>query len=95
VPAKRVAVPERVPCVQLWFNMVILRSGEVALCCYDYDGRTILGDIRTQSIQNVWQGPKYREMRELHRRARYDEVALCKSCHGTYDTKSAPAWWRP
>jgi MoaA/NifB/PqqE/SkfB family radical SAM enzyme len=93
-PAPRPEGAARIPCLQLWYNLVIFREGEVALCCYDYDGRVILGNVREQTIAEIWRGARYREVRRLHWQGRYDDVPLCKTCHGTYETRDAPAWWR-
>ncbi|HBA27656.1 MAG TPA: hypothetical protein DCY98_09760, partial [Nitrospinae bacterium] len=44
------------PCKMLWDQMVILQDGKVALCCLDYDGKVIVGDMKNESILNIWNG---------------------------------------
>jgi radical SAM protein with 4Fe4S-binding SPASM domain len=93
-PAPHGQGPARIPCLQRWYNLVVFRDGQVALCCYAYEGQVILGNVREQSLQEIWQGARYREVRGLHWQGNYDEIPLCKTCHGTYETRDAPAWWR-
>src|SRR6188474_2701529 len=42
------------PCYRPWLTFTALWDGRVSLCCADFDGRTILGDLRTCSIQQIW-----------------------------------------
>lgn len=44
-----------------WFH--ILSTGEVALCCMDWERRYILGDLKQSTIQEVWNGDLYQEVR--------------------------------
>ena len=41
--------------------LTILCSGKVALCCADQDGKHILGDVATQSIEEIWYHRKNQE----------------------------------
>jgi sulfatase maturation enzyme AslB (radical SAM superfamily) len=71
----------RKPCSRLWRTFTILASGEVALCCLDYDGQHILGRIGGgTSIRQVWNAAAYREVRRQHVKARQAEIALCRHC---------------
>src|SRR5262245_8943697 len=47
------------PCYRLWLMFTVLWDGRVSLCCADFDGRHILGDLRTQSIVDIWNSPAY------------------------------------
>ena len=44
----------------------MLWDGRVSLCCADFDGRHILGDLRTSTIAEVWNCPAYRAARRQH-----------------------------
>jgi hypothetical protein len=35
-------------------------------CCFDYDGRMLMGDTHKQSIEEILKGPKYVQLRERH-----------------------------
>lgn len=71
----------RRPCSRLWRTFTILASGEVALCCLDYDGQHLLGRLENgTTIRSIFNGKRYREVRRKHRLARQSEIALCAGC---------------
>lgn len=71
----------RKPCSRLWRTFTVLANGDVSLCCLDYDGQHLLGRVGAEcSIRDVWNGPRYVEVRRAHRRARQGDVPLCANC---------------
>ena len=38
------------PCLRLWQTFTILWNGDVSLCCMDYDGKVILGNVKDDSL---------------------------------------------
>jgi hypothetical protein len=71
----------RKPCSRLWRTFTILVTGQVALCCLDYDGQHLLGQIDARnSIADVWTGDAYRWVRQKHKAGRQAEIRLCSSC---------------
>jgi sulfatase maturation enzyme AslB (radical SAM superfamily) len=71
----------RKPCSRLWRTFTVLASGDVALCCLDYDGQELLGHVdQNHSIRDVWNGPRYREIRRAHCTARQGDIPLCANC---------------
>lgn len=67
-------------CLRPWNSFTILWDGRVALCCLDYDGETILGDINQQSIKEIWQSDKLRKIRSYHISQDFSCLPLCRSC---------------
>ena len=53
----------RFPCYRIWLTFTVLWDGRVSLCCADFDGRHILGDLRTSTIAEIWNSPLYRAVR--------------------------------
>ena len=49
------------PCYRQWLTFTVLWDGRVSLCCADFDGREILGDLRTSTIEDVWNNDRYRD----------------------------------
>jgi hypothetical protein len=49
-----------------WFELSILSTGKVALCCMDGEGKHIIGDLNHQSILEVYNSPGYRKLRDYH-----------------------------
>ncbi len=65
------------PCSR-WFELSIISSGVVSLCCMDGEAQFPIGDINKQTLLEVYNAPAWRERREklLSRR----EVDVCKTC---------------
>ncbi len=80
----------RYPCYRLWQTFTVLWDGRVSLCCADFDGRHILGDLRTSTIAHVWNSPIYRAMRREHLES--GGPAICRSCD--LPKKDSPLWVR-
>jgi radical SAM protein with 4Fe4S-binding SPASM domain len=70
----------RKPCSRIWRTFTVLASGDVALCCLDYEGEVILGNVMKSSIHDIWLNSRYRELRRYHQTARQDEIRICSLC---------------
>ena len=66
-------------------QMVIRPTGEVSLCCNDALGKITLGDVNRESLQEIWNGEKYKEIRRKILKGR-NEIDLCRRCN-TVDRK--------
>jgi len=69
-------------CITLWERMVILWNGDVSMCGMDLNGEWLVGNMRGQSIQQVWQSEALVNIRKTHKDGRFDEISLCKYCDG-------------
>ena len=58
----------------------ILWTGEVVPCCYDFNGTMVLGDLRHQTIEEIWHGRRYQAIREAHRTGDFRPWPLCIKC---------------
>ncbi|QPJ65009.1 MAG: radical SAM protein [Candidatus Nitrohelix vancouverensis] len=68
------------PCAQLWKWLVVYWNGNVVLCCADMFSKSSVGNLETQSIEQVWQGDLMAGYRnKMVRRERFD-VPLCQNC---------------
>src|SRR5262252_9527244 len=76
------------PCYRPWLTFTVLWDGRVSLCCADFDGKTILGDLRTQTIEDVWNGEPYRAARRAHLESGGPDV--CRACD--LPRKDSPLW---
>jgi MoaA/NifB/PqqE/SkfB family radical SAM enzyme len=61
-----IAGSSRYLCHRLWTSFTVLWDGRVSLCCLDYEGDVVLGDLNRQSVAEVLNGPVYREIRRRH-----------------------------
>jgi hypothetical protein len=76
------------PCYRQWLTFTVLWDGRVSLCCADLDGRVVLGDLRTQTIAEVWNGDPYRRVRREHLESGGPDI--CRSCD--LPAKDSPLW---
>jgi radical SAM protein with 4Fe4S-binding SPASM domain len=58
----------------------ILHDGSVLLCAHDWARKEILGNVRDQTIAEIWNGERMREIRAaVHARA-YETLPACRDC---------------
>ncbi|MCI5968196.1 MAG: radical SAM protein [Helicobacter sp.] len=69
------------PCYALWNTSVILSDGRVGMCCVDMGRSVIFGDLKTQTLQDVWQNSKaLLKMRQVHLQGGRGCIAVCENC---------------
>ena len=68
------------PCLRVWNTFTILWNGDVALCCLDYDGQVILGNVEKEDITQIWHGERLKEIRECHVHADLENIPICRDC---------------
>lgn len=67
-------------CSQLWQRMFIAWDGDVIPCCVDSEKDMIMGNVHNDSIKNIWNSDKYRELREDHKLGKYHNHWRCRKC---------------
>ena len=67
-------------CSYPWRTMVILQDGQVSVCCLDYNGSVIMGDVNSSSISEIWNGKKYLTLRDSFKRLDYSKYPICNKC---------------
>lgn len=67
-------------CPYPWVSFVTNWEGNVVACCRDTEAKTILGNIFENSIEEIWQGTKYRDFRHALINRRPQDVAACANC---------------
>lgn len=55
----------------------ILADGRMVLCCTDYKGQYVLGDVLNNGFRDIWFGKKAMKLRE---KGRLKSLPICKSC---------------
>lgn len=73
-------VGERLPCFWAMNTVNIMDTGLVCLCSVDLDGQVQVGDINTQTIEEVWNG-ELKKFRYFHKSSQWGDLpAMCKQC---------------
>jgi radical SAM protein with 4Fe4S-binding SPASM domain len=76
------------PCYRQWLTFTVLWDGRVSLCCADFDGREVLGDLRTSTIAEIWNNERYRAVRRAQ--LEHGGPSICQSCD--LPKKDSPLW---
>ncbi|MBD3393569.1 MAG: radical SAM protein [Chitinivibrionales bacterium] len=73
------------PCPKIREEIFFQTDGRAVLCCWDYGSRGVIGDIRENSLEEIWNGARNREWRDLLSEGKRDEITLCSRCDGFRD----------
>lgn len=71
------------PCRDLVRAMWVYWNGDVVPCCYDLTGKEILGNVKHESLQEIWSNQRYISFRKRIDEAVIhpnNESELCKGC---------------
>lgn len=61
-----------------WFKQsVILWNGDVTMCCYDFNGELVVGNIFEEPFQKIWKSARYKKTRKAVAKR---EPKLCQNC---------------
>lgn len=81
----------RDPCKLIFTEMQISWTGEVVLCCKDYENEEIIGDLKKQKLINIWQGEKLNKLRKIHLEKKFLKIPICKKC--SLNRHNKLSWW--
>lgn len=59
---------------------VLLPDGNVVLCCMDYKLKHIIGNLLTQSYEEIMTGDKLAEIIKWNEEPKFNKCSICKSC---------------
>lgn len=56
-------------------------DGTVNACCFDWNGDLVFGDLKEQTLDEIFNGYRYRMIKQCHVTGEYDNFNLvCKNC---------------
>jgi len=68
-------------CTDLWRRMFVWWDGTVNPCDVDYKSILNVGNINNDTIENIWNGDKYQNLRKLHLSSNRKNVTPCSNCN--------------
>lgn len=71
---------DRKVCPEAFSKLAVNFDGRVSVCCVDWSYGTIVGDLRSQCLADVWNGPLLRRFRLLHLRGERRKIEACADC---------------
>lgn len=73
---------ENFSCPQQYQRLVVGADGRVMKCSNDEENREVIGDLKTETVHQIWHGEKMQQVRDLHKRPRgFMESDVCRRCY--------------
>ena len=66
-------------CWKMWHSNVITWDGKVVPCCFDKNAQHVLGDLDTNTMNNIWSNEKYAHFRTELMKSRKN-IDICSNC---------------
>lgn len=83
------------PCHIVFKNPAVLSDGRVTPCCPDYDGLLSVGNFKHETFNQIWNSPKYREIRDTFLAGRGETIDICQKLRcGFLYHQAYFIWWR-
>jgi radical SAM protein with 4Fe4S-binding SPASM domain len=73
---------EEFTCPQQYQRLVIGADGRVMKCSNDEENHEVIGDIKQETVHQVWHGEKMQAVRNMHLQPRgFMQSAVCRKCY--------------
>lgn len=66
-------------CMQASLACVVDFRGDVVLCCNDYNGNHVFGNVGKEHILDIWNKPAFKALRKQLRHGDF-QLEICKTC---------------
>lgn len=67
-----------------FYSCVINCDGTVTICCVDWNKKTMIGDLKKNSFDEIWNGKSANDFRKMHLRREKHKNPSCKNCRFLY-----------
>lgn len=79
--SKQTVIPEHGICLEALMHPAIDVNGDMSLCVrFDSDKIGVIGNVKYNTIEDIWFGEKRKEWLEKHIEGKRNEVPLCSQC---------------
>lgn len=68
-------------CNQVFDVMTVRWNGDISACCADNDGVMTIGNVKDNSLLELWNGTKLQSYRSILKDNRFNDLPLCKDCY--------------
>ncbi len=75
----------RKPCIKMREEMFFYTDGRAVLCCWDIAGRAVIGDVKEESVLDIWNGETRRKYALYLSRGEREKIELCSRCDAYRD----------
>ena len=92
-PEQGIPKPNQAPCHRIFQHLNVLADGRVCICCLDFRGEHIIGDMnKEENLLDVWFSDYLFDVRVKHLKKQRNTVPYCTNCD-YLDTLGMPEWW--
>jgi len=74
------AMKPNTSCRRLFHTMVFTWEGEAVLCCVDYRRAVKLGNVREQTVYEIWNGTRATQLRKEYLARDLSHLRICATC---------------
>ncbi len=67
-------------CARPFWEFSIVPNGDVIVCCHDVYSKIVLGNVRENSISEIWNSDSYVEFRKAMAQGKRDRIPMCREC---------------
>ena len=67
-------------CPEVFNKLSVNWDGSVTACCGDYDNFMLIGNLESQSLEEIWNGKPLQEIRQKLIEYRHGDYYLCSRC---------------
>lgn len=67
-------------CPYLFYSMCVNSDGSVSACLMDWNHQMIVGNVREQTLLEIWNGKQMQQLRRNHLLLRRGDVPTCQNC---------------
>lgn len=77
-------------CGRPWKTPIQIQvDGTVNMCCFDFDGKLLLGDLKRQTLSEIFESPTFKKIEKHHSNGGFEDSGLiCASCDQRNKDKS-------
>ena len=73
---------QRLPaCPEVYDKLSVNWDGTVSACCADYDKLLLVGDLRSETLREIFEGVPIQRIRDVLSKENYDALPVCRNCY--------------
>jgi len=65
--------------------LIITADGRVSICCFDFNSQLIVGDMKTQTLYEIFHSDSFRKIQKAHKERNFKELICSKCCQTNTD----------
>lgn len=66
-------------CNRMMTQIYVLHDGRMLQCCADWEQKSVVGDLKKDTLETVWSGEKYKKLRKYFIRGNIRNM-ICNNC---------------